>query len=117
VFGPPLFHNFLVNIGLKERGLCYHWAEDLLTRLEALRLATLEFRWGNARAGTLREHNTVVVTAQDQPFDQGIVLDAWRHSGRLHWTHVNADRYPWKEVILTPSPPLLPPPAILEKSQ
>ena len=95
--GPPQFHNFLVNTGLKKRGLCHHWARDLGNRLAALKLRTLLLRWGIARAGTLREHNCVVVTARGQPFEHGIVLDAWRHSGRLYATRVAADNYPWKE--------------------
>ncbi len=97
VIRPPLFHNFLVNVGLKKRGLCYHWAEDLMARLQALRLTTLDWHWGIARSGTSREHNCVVATAKGQPFEEGLVLDAWRHSGRLCWAPVRADRYPWKE--------------------
>lgn len=95
--GSPQFHNFLVNAGLRERGLCHHWARDLGGRLAALRLRTLVLRWGIARAGTLREHNAVVVTARGQPFQRGIVLDPWRHSGRLFASSVVADRYPWRE--------------------
>jgi hypothetical protein len=94
---PPLFHNFLVNVGLKKRGLCHHWAEDLSARLQGLNLVTLEMHWAIARAGTAREHNALVVTARAQPFERGVVLDAWRHSGRLHWGRVAADRYPWQE--------------------
>ena len=95
--GPPQFHNFLVNAGVKKRGLCHHWARDLGARLAALQLRTLTLRWGIARGGTLREHNAVVVTARGQRFEEGIVLDAWRHSGRLFFTDVAADRYPWRE--------------------
>ena len=95
--GPPQLHNFLVNAGVKKRGLCHHWARDLGERLAGLKLRTLVLRWGIARAGTLREHNAVVVTARGQPFERGIVLDAWRHSGRLFSTAVVADKYPWKE--------------------
>ena len=101
---PALFHNFLVNTGLKQRGLCYHWAEDLLARLQAMNLVSLEVRWAIARAGTAREHNALVVTARAQPFERGVVLDAWRHSGRLHWGRVAADRYPWLEGELNPPP-------------
>lgn len=97
VVRPALFHNFLVNVRLKKRGLCYHWAEDLLARFQTLQLATLEPRWGIARAGTAREHNAVVITARGQPFEQGIVFDAWRNSGRLVWAPVAGDRYPWEE--------------------
>ncbi len=97
VVGPPLFHNFLVNIGVRERGLCYQWARDLFVRLNQVPLQTLELHWGAARAGTWREHNCVVVTATGQPFEKGIVLDGWRHSGRLFWSRVEADHYPWRE--------------------
>ena len=97
VAGPAHFHNFLVNAGLKKRGLCHHWARDLGGQLAALKLRSLVLRWGIARAGTLREHNAVVVTAPRQPFERGIVLDPWRHSGRLFFGAVASDRYPWRE--------------------
>ena len=97
IAGPAQFHNFLVNAGLKKRGLCHHWTRDLIERLRALKLATLDLHWGAARAGTLREHNAVVVTAKGQPFASGVVLDPWRKAGRLFAGPVATDRYPWKE--------------------
>jgi hypothetical protein len=97
VLGPPLFHNFLVNTGIRKRGLCFQWAEDLFARLDRLKLSTLELHWGEARAGTLREHNCVVVTAKGQPFHEGIVLDCWRHGGHLFTSRVGSDHYPWVE--------------------
>ena len=93
----PHFHNFLVNTGVRDRGLCHEWARDLGARLSEVRSPSLVLRWGIARAGTLREHNCVVVTARGQPFARGLILDGWRRSGRLYWTRVAADRYPWKE--------------------
>jgi hypothetical protein len=45
-------------------------------------------------------HSTVVVTARNQPFEKGLVLDPWRNSGRLYWIPVKADRYPWEKEIL-----------------
>jgi hypothetical protein len=101
---PAAFQNILVNFGLKKRGLCYHWAEDLMRELETLAPRTLEFHWAIAREGSMREHNSVVVTARAQHFEQGIVLDGWRHSGRLYWAHVTADRYPWKWSELATGP-------------
>ena len=101
VVRPAILHNCLVNSGLKIRGLCYHWAEDLLAQLESFRLSTLEVRWGIARAGTVREHNALVVTARGQAFEDGIVLDGWRRSGRLVWLSVKADHYPWLEGALS----------------
>lgn len=95
--GPPQLHNFLVNAGVKPRGLCHHWARDLGNGLAQLKLRTLVLRWGIARPGTLREHNAVVVTARGQRFHEGVVLDAWRRSGRLFFGAVATDKYPWQE--------------------
>lgn len=94
----PGLQNFLVNIGAKNGGLCHQWAAELLVRLDALKLRTLELHWGESFAGTLREHNVIVVTAKGQPFAQGILLDNWRRSGWLLWGPVAQDsRYQWKE--------------------
>ena len=95
--GPPSLQNVLVNLGMRKRGLCFQWAEDLLVRLDALKLTTLELHWAEAYAGTWRERNCVVVTAKDQPFQQGIILDCWRHSGHLCWSALETDHYPWVE--------------------
>lgn len=109
---PPLWHNLLINLRLKKRGLCYHWAEDLAAKLQAAAPGSLELRWGVARAGSFREHNTVVVTAPDQPFNTGILLDPWRRSGELVWGSITNDIYPWCEGVMNspalvaePSPP------------
>ncbi len=98
VVGPAHFHNMLVNLGLRQKGLCFHWADDLFIKLNSLNLSSLQLHRGIARADTRREHNCVVVTAFDQAFEQGIVLDAWRHSGRLYWGEVQKDKYPWREL-------------------
>jgi hypothetical protein len=95
---PPILHNLLVRIGLRDRGLCYQWTEDLMQRLYVLELKNFQLHWGVAYRGSeLREHNTVVVTAKGQPFEEGIVLDPWRNSGELYWARVKNDSYPWQE--------------------
>jgi len=95
---PAVLHNVLVRIGLKDRGLCHHWTVDLMEQLERLELKTYQLYWGVAHRGSeLREHNSVVVAAKGQRFEEGIVLDPWRNSGKLHWILVKNDRYPWKE--------------------
>jgi hypothetical protein len=95
---PPVLHNILVRMGIKDRGLCYQWTEDLMNRLYLLKMKNFQLHWGVAYRGSeLREHNTVVVTARGQPFEEGIVLDPWRNSGELYWAHVKDDDYPWKE--------------------
>lgn len=97
VIWPPLFNNVLINSGIRKRGLCFQWAEDLLVTLDALKLTSLELHWGEAYAGTWQESNCVVVTAKAQPFSTGIIFDCWRHSGHLYWTEVGADKVTWVE--------------------
>jgi hypothetical protein len=94
---PARWHNLLIQLGVRERGLCYHWTEDLMKRLQALNLQTYQLHWGVAYKGSdLREHNSVVITGLNQSFDEGLVLDPWRNSGDLYWAKVRQDSYPWK---------------------
>jgi hypothetical protein len=94
----PEFTVFLVNIGLRKRGWCGHWTRDIGERLKELRLKTLVLHWGAYEPGRSGESNCVVVTARDQPFEQGIVIDGWRRNGRLFWCKVpKDDEYKWKE--------------------
>ena len=94
---PALFNNVLINVGLKTRGLCWHWTEDLIAALRELPLSSYDLHWGIAHRGRLfREHNSLVVTARGESFENGIVLDPWRLSGALHWVAVSEDRYPWE---------------------
>jgi hypothetical protein len=99
VVPPARLHNLLIQVGIKDRGLCYHWAEDLMKRLQALDLRTYQLHWAVAHKGSnLQEHNSVVITARGQPFESGLLLDPWRNSGDLYWAVVNSDSYPWQEL-------------------
>ncbi len=66
----PGVQNFLVNIGARKGGLCFQWASELLIRLNALKLQTLDLHWAESYAGTSAEHNVIVVTAKGQPFER-----------------------------------------------
>ena len=95
---PAVLHNVLVRMSIKERGLCYHWTEDLMKQLKSLDLKTYQLHWAVAYRGSeLREHNSVVITATGQAFENGMVLDPWRNSGNLYWDLIKMDKYPWKE--------------------
>jgi hypothetical protein len=97
----PEFQCFLINIGLRKRGYCGHWARDIGERLKDLRLRTLGLHWGAYKPGTTGESNCVVITARNQPFQDGIVIDGWRRAGRLYWAKVmKDDEYQWKEDAL-----------------
>lgn len=93
---PAWWHNLMIQMGFRDRGLCFHWTEDLMKHLQTLDLKTYQLHWGVAYKGSdLREHNSVVITALKQPFEQGLVLDPWRNSGDLYWAAVSRDSYPW----------------------
>ena len=87
----PEFQCFLVNIGVRKRGWCGHWTRDIGERLKELKFKTLVLHWGAAYAGTSSENNCLVVTARNQPFQDGIIIDGWRRAGRLFWCTVKKD--------------------------
>jgi hypothetical protein len=95
----PLMHNFLVNMGVKPRGLCVDWTYDLLVRLQQERFRSLKLHWGiaNYDSAFRIEHSTVIISVRNQPLQKGLVLDPWRHSGRLFWAKTREDPvYRWK---------------------
>jgi len=94
----PEFQCFLINIGLRKRGYCGHWARDIGERLKDSKFRTLALHWGAYKPGTTGESNCVVITARNQSFQDGIVIDGWRRAGRLYWAKVTKDdEYQWKE--------------------
>ena len=94
---PALYHNMLVNMGFRDRGLCCHWAEDLQAELRKLNVGSLKFAWLVARLGSqLREHNSIVIYAEGLGWQQGIIFDPWRKAGVPFWTAVIDDEYPWE---------------------
>ena len=95
---PPLVHNTKVNMGLKPRGLCWHWAEDMEDRLDAEGFKTLEMHRAiaNHESDWLIDHSTAVIIPKGADWDDGIVLDPWRKGGVLTWVPVKQDdRYDW----------------------
>jgi len=87
----PEFTVFLYNIGMRKRGWCGHWAQDIGAELKELKTKTLVLHWGEAYPNTSSENNALVVTARNQPFKDGILLDGWRRAGRLFWCLVVKD--------------------------
>jgi hypothetical protein len=85
------FQNLLIHMGKRQRGYCGHYTRDIGERLKELRLKTLVLHWGAAYAGTPAENNCLVVTARNQPFEEGIVMDGWRNSGQLFWCPLKED--------------------------
>lgn len=100
LMSPPLFHNVLVNYGRRDRGLCWQWTHDMGKQINRP-MKSLHFFHGVAfRRNYWKEHSTLVVAAKGKGVADGIVLDPWRNSGDLFWSHVKDDtKYPWVQFI------------------
>lgn len=98
VTASPILHNAKVNNGLRDRGLCVHWAEDIEARLNAEGFETLEIHRAIAEGSELRiDHSTSIISARGEGMNEGIVLDPWRNGGYLFWSPTLEDeRYFWE---------------------
>ncbi|MGR3615341.1 MAG: hypothetical protein ACU0BB_04805 [Paracoccaceae bacterium] len=95
---PPLIHNGKVNQGLRPRGICVHWAEDMEARLQQEHFKTLQVHRAIADpVNQLRiDHSSAVITAKGDGMYDGLILDPWRTGGSLHWAPVREDtKYNW----------------------
>jgi len=94
---PPLIHNTKVNMGVKPRGLCWHWARDVELRLRKENFKTLDLHRAVANHNNMRlEHSTAIISSKGAALHDGIILDPWRKGGVLFWTPVRDDtRYDW----------------------
>ena len=95
---PAPEHNLLINLGLRERGLCWQWTWDLSKHLVPLRVQTFDLHWGVSNFDRFNEHNSVVVTPRGRPFAEGMLLDPWRLGGQISYYSVTKDpEYKWVE--------------------
>ncbi len=97
----PLTHNSKVNLGLRTRGLCWHWADDLEARLAQENFKTLDLHRSiaNSRKPLRIEHSTVLVGRKGSGLYETLVLDPWRNGGLLFWAPPLEDkRYEWLPV-------------------
>lgn len=94
----PLWHNFLVNVGLREKGLCYHWSDALYLNLSKKNYTSFEFHLVGADIGNyFLEHNALVVVTKGGTIDDGVIIDPWRSSTEVYFSKVKEDRkYLWK---------------------
>ena len=92
------FNNFLINAGVKEKGLCYEWSDALYLHFSKKEYAHFEFHLLVSNKGEyFYEHNVMVVVAKGGEVLEGIVIDPWRNSGELYFSKVSEDKkYRWK---------------------
>ena len=94
---PPVFHNFLVTVGAREKGLCYHWSDALYAYLTQKKYTSFEFHLIGANIGEyFYEHNALVVVAKGGKVEEGIIIDPWRNSGEVYFSKLKHDtEYTW----------------------
>ncbi|UWQ45843.1 hypothetical protein [Leisingera aquaemixtae] len=95
----PIIHNTLVNSGVKARGVCVHYAEDMQARLNQENFQTLSMLRAIAepKSDFRIDHSTAVIAANGDGIYDGIVLDPWRYGGKLYWSATTKDpRYNWE---------------------
>lgn len=99
LIGPPNSHNQLVNSGKREKGLCYHFAQDMTKHIVKGRIYnTLTLQRAVANQGGQFEHNVLTVAAKGKGIKDAIVLDAWRNSATLLFLKTSEDpNYTWKK--------------------
>lgn len=87
---PALIHNIKVNLGVKPRGLCKHWAQDMEKRLIAEGFQTLTIHRAIGELAGV-DHSTAIISRKGEDMYQGIVVDPWRDAGRLTWIATSED--------------------------
>ncbi|NVJ53587.1 MAG: membrane lipoprotein lipid attachment site-containing protein [Campylobacteraceae bacterium] len=93
----PLIHNTLINLNLKEKGLCYHYANDLLKYINYKNFKSFNFKKIISKRNEYFEHTALILTRKDISFENSIVLDAWRNAGKLYFSKVKNDKqYKWE---------------------
>ena len=108
---PPQFHNFLVNVGLRQKGLCYHFSDALYLHLKSQNYPSFDFHLVGANIGEYwSEHNALVVVSkacrsEKRILEKGILIDAWRNSGVIYYTTPLEDTsYQWEHRSLRCEP-------------
>ena len=94
----PHVNNFLINVGLKEEGLCYQWSDALYLYFKKRTYPHFEFHLLVADKGEyFFEHNVLVVVAKGGKVMDGVIIDPWRKPGELYFSKVKEDtQYSWK---------------------
>lgn len=100
-FSIPIVHNMLIDIGIKKRGACKHWAEDLLDYMRPISRQFFSITWGEANPKKFNEHNVAVIYPSYGKFEDGLLIDPWRTSGKPYWITVEDDHhYKWQKWAL-----------------
>ncbi len=94
----PHINNFLVNIGLKEKGLCYEWSDPLYLYFRRQPYQYFSFHLLVSNRGKyFQEHNVLAVSAKKGKVEESVIIDPWREPGQVYCSKAKDDtKYVWK---------------------
>lgn len=75
--------NWLINMRVQDRGLCWHYQHDMYRELRRRHLRYFRIGCCVRDKGSRSEHNCVYVAAANGSWPRVWVLDAWMWNGRL----------------------------------
>ncbi len=91
-------NNFLINIGVKKRGLCWQLAYDLINHLKKKNYSIDYYIAGANINSYFKEHNVAVLTCKKCKIEQGIIIDLWRYGGEVYFAKFYEDeKFKWKQ--------------------
>ncbi len=94
----PNYNNFMINIGLKKRGLCWQLAYDLLDFLKPKGYNVDYYIAGANINNYFKEHNVLVLTCKGCKFEDGVLVDLWRLGGEVYCSTLKADeKFEWSQ--------------------
>ncbi len=100
-FFEPHINNFFINIGIKDKGLCYQWSDELYRYFSHKKYKYFTFHILVANKGDyFFEHNVLVITSKKGRIMDGIIIDPWRDSKNLYISTVkndNAYKWSWRQ--------------------
>lgn len=93
----PTWQNIQIDLKMKSRGECHHWARDLLEFLKPIDRQYFSITWAESRPKTQHEHNVAIVFPVGQEFTDGLLFDPWRTGGKPFWRAPLKDKhFYWK---------------------
>jgi hypothetical protein len=91
----PWINNTLVNLGIKEKGLCWEWRDELYKRLNG-NIEPFAILKIGANVGKLNEHNAIAIISKSNDIQNSILIDLWRCSGVPYIVTIKDDNsYIW----------------------
>ncbi len=78
--------NILINMNWQDRGLCWHYQQDMHRELRRRKLHYFKLGTCVRDKKTIREHNCNYIAARQGEWPQAIMLDAWIGNGELSIT-------------------------------